>query len=294
MTERLRWPDDAKGWPNAEASRFVEAGGLRWHVQAMGAGPVVLLLHGAGASTHSWRAVAPRLASRFTVIAPDLPGHGFTAEPPPRGATLPGMAAGVGALLRAIDAAPDIVVGHSAGAAIALRMALDGLIAPRGVVSFNGALTPFPGLAGALFPQIAKLLFINPFTPRLFAWRAGDENAVRRVIENTGSRLDDEGVRLYSRLFRSPGHVAGALGMMANWDLAPLLRDLPALRTRLTLVVGGADKAVPPDDAFRIRDLTPGAVVEVWRGLGHLAHEEEPQRAADLILAAADSVASSG
>ena len=55
--------------------------GLRWHVQMMGTGPQVLLLHGAGAATHSWRDVAPLLARDFTVIAPDLPGHGFTDTP---------------------------------------------------------------------------------------------------------------------------------------------------------------------------------------------------------------------
>ena len=77
----LSWERDGRDWPNREASRFVEAGGLRWHVQQMGRGPVLLLLHGTGASTHSWRALLPLLAKSFTVVAPDLPGHGFTATP---------------------------------------------------------------------------------------------------------------------------------------------------------------------------------------------------------------------
>ena len=59
----LDWATDGADWPNREASRFVEAAGLRWHVQVMGAGPVLLLLHGTGASTHSWRDVMPKLAA---------------------------------------------------------------------------------------------------------------------------------------------------------------------------------------------------------------------------------------
>ena len=80
MPARLDWTVDGADWPNRDASRFVEAGGLRWHVQVMGTGPVALLVHGMGASSHSWRDVAPLLASRFTVIIPDLPGHAFTDQ----------------------------------------------------------------------------------------------------------------------------------------------------------------------------------------------------------------------
>jgi magnesium chelatase accessory protein len=71
-------------WPHRTASRFVSAGGIEWHVQVMGKGPCALLLHGTGASTHSFRDLAPALAPDFSVIAVDLPGHGFTGTPPSR------------------------------------------------------------------------------------------------------------------------------------------------------------------------------------------------------------------
>ena len=116
------WDREGRDWPNRAASRFVLAGGLRWHVQVMGQGPVMLLLHGAGAATHSWRDLAPRLARDFTVVAPDLPGHGFTQTPNAAGLSLNGMARGVTSLLKALDLRPQLAVGHSAGAAIALRL----------------------------------------------------------------------------------------------------------------------------------------------------------------------------
>ena len=60
----LSWDQDGHDWPNRDASRFVEAAGLTWHVQIAGQGPVLLLLHGTGASTHSWRDLLPGLAER--------------------------------------------------------------------------------------------------------------------------------------------------------------------------------------------------------------------------------------
>lgn len=285
--DRPDWNTDGSTWPNRHASGFVEAAGLRWHVQTMGTGPVLLLVHGTGAATHSWRDLAPMLAADFTVVAVDLPGHGFTSPPPSRRMALPAMAADLGALVDALGHRPAIAVGHSAGAAILVRMALDGRIAPHLIVSLNGALLPFRGFAGAVFAPLARLLFVNPLVPRLFAWRAADESTIERLIGNTGSTLDAAGVAQYAALFRRPSHARAALGMMANWDLDRLLKDMPRLQTPLLLVAAGDDRAVPADNAFAVSDIVPAASVEYVRGLGHLAHEEDPAAIAGIIVAAA-------
>ena len=72
--DRPNWSVEGRDWPNRAHSRFVAAGGLSWHVQRMGAGPKLLMLHGTGASTHSFRDLAPLLAEEFDVAAPELPG----------------------------------------------------------------------------------------------------------------------------------------------------------------------------------------------------------------------------
>ena len=279
----LDWARDGADWPHREASRFVAAGGMRWHVQVMGSGPVVLLAHGTGAASHSWRGVAPLLAPRFTVIAPDLPGHGFSEAPPLHRFSLPGMARLLAALLTALDLRPAIAVGHSAGAAILARMCLDRLIAPRALVSLNGALLPPQGVAGKVFSPLAKLLVLNPLAPRLFAWRASDQAVVERLVVSTGSAIDPHGMALYRRLMRSPGHAAAALSMMANWDLRPLAGDLPRLAAPLTLVAGARDRFIAPEAATRVRDMVPGARLVRLPGLGHLAHEERPDIVAGLV-----------
>lgn len=243
----------------------------------------MLLVHGTGASTHSWRQLAPLLAERFTVIAMDLPGHGFTQCPPRRRLSLLGMSEAVAELVASLEFRPAVVVGHSAGAAILIRCCLDGSLNPASVISLNGALLPFRGAAGVLFPRLAKLLFLNPLTPRILARSAVDRERVNRVIRGTGSELDAEGIDLYARLFASPEHVAAALGMMANWDLNGFERDLPKLRQPLHLIAGEKDKAVDVRDAEQVAERMVRARLLRLPSLGHLAHEEAPAEVARIV-----------
>ena len=283
MSGRLSFERDGADWPNREASRFVSAAGLTWHVQVMGSGPVVLLVHGTGSSTHSFAEVAFILAKAFTVVVPDLPGHGFTEMPPAPRLSLPNMAADLAALLEALELKPDIGVGHSAGAAVLIEMCLDGRISPETIVSVNGALLPFGSVVGQFFSPLAKLLALNPMVPSLLTWRAGSPAAVDRLIRNTGSSIGPESMALYRRLFRNETHVAAALGMMAKWDLFRFERRLAGLKVPLVLVAGGADLAVASDDAFKVRGRLPKAEIVFLRGLGHLAHEERPEEIAEIV-----------
>ena len=126
-------------------------------------------------------------------------------------------------------------------------------------------------------------MFLNPLAPRLFAWSA-DKAAVANLLKGTGSKIGPRGVDLYARLLHNPGHVAGALGMMANWDLTDLRRDLPGLNAKVLLIVGENDKAVPPRDAGVVAAEIPGAIVETIRRAGHLAHEERPEEVCRIIM----------
>jgi magnesium chelatase accessory protein len=285
----MDFAQDGPAWPHSTRSRLVEAAGLRWHVQAWprpaGAMHDVLLLHGTGASTHSWRDVAPRLAEKMGVWALDLPGHAFSSPAPQRAGSLPGMAAGVRTLLHALGAAPDWIVGHSAGAAIAVQMALDDARGLRGIVSLNGALVPLDGAHFAFFSPLARMLALNPLVPRVVAWQGAHGGLVSRLLDSTGSVLDGDGQALYRQLVSDPAHVQGALAMMARWDLHALEARLGSLTVPLHLVTGSRDATVPPADAMRVRARVRGASWTSLPGLGHLAHEEQPAEASRTILA---------
>ncbi|MEM7056013.1 MAG: alpha/beta fold hydrolase BchO [Pseudomonadota bacterium] len=277
------WDRAGADWPNREASQFLQVGRVRWHYQRMGQGPVLLLLHGTGAATHSWRDMMPLLAEKFDVIALDLPGHGFTRIQSRRQCSLPAMGGAIAEFLKALDLQPNMLIGHSAGTAIALRSVLSDGVSTERVIGFNPALTPFRGVAGVVFPPLAKLLALNPFVPWMFASLPGSRTQARRLIDSTGSNIDARGHALYARLFTRSDHVDGALAMMALWDLDPLLKALPNLDTPIDLYVGEGDQMVPPKEAIGLGRTIDRITTHKVPSLGHLMHEEEPQTFADII-----------
>jgi magnesium chelatase accessory protein len=198
------------------------------------------------------------------------------------------MAAAVAMLLKEMKLSPVRAVGHSAGAAILVRMAVERLIAADDLVSFNGAFFPVSGVAGQFFSPLAKAVAGASILQKMFA-RMADRKAVERLLRDTGSVLDEQGITLYQRLFSNEGHVAGTLGMMAAWDLHWVSQDLRNLGLPLYLVRAAKDRTISPADAEKAAKLAPKATIIDMAGLGHLAHEEDPATAA-AIIAAPDSV----
>jgi magnesium chelatase accessory protein len=127
-------------------------------------------------------------------------------------------------------------------------------------------------------------MFVNPFAPHLFARLARTPGETARFLyRSTGSRIDAEGLRCYESLFATSGHCAGAIAMMAEWDLPAFARDLPRLRTPLLLLHGTADAAIPPSSAREAAALVADGRLETLVGLGHLAHEERPDEVVAII-----------
>lgn len=270
-------------WPRRDVSSVVMAAGTQWHCQRVGTGPGMLLIHGTGASTHTWRDMLPTLADNFDVLAVDLPGHGYTGRLPGGSMALPDLADGVSGLLDSLGFRPSYAVGHSAGAAVLLEMTLDHLIDPVCVVGINAALEPFGGTLRRFFSPLAKLLSRSPTMPQLLARRARDVTAVHRMLAGTGSELNAHGVELYQRLLTEPSRVAATLRMMADWDLDPLNARLPTLRQTLCLVASVGDRAVPARQADALAARVPLAQVTSLEEGGHLVHEEYPARVAELV-----------
>ncbi|MEO0974582.1 MAG: alpha/beta fold hydrolase BchO [Pseudomonadota bacterium] len=291
MSGRLRWEAHRTSWPNASFSRFVHAGGVRWHLQQADspAPGAVVLVHGTGASSHSWHKLLPLLHPRATVIAPDLPGHGFSSPPTEAdGMSMHGMAKALATLLHTLDIdaqAPLVLVGHSAGAAVLMRACLDSYLAATvPLISLAGALLPFPGIAGQLLTPMAQGMARLGLVGELFAWHVRtDRQVVRELLRQTGSTIDERSADCYRVLAGNAEHVQSAMDMMAAWELAGLANDLPRLRNPSLLVAAARDGAVPPRQAQEAGERIPRAQVLTLEGLGHLAHEEAPERIVPLI-----------
>lgn len=284
MSERLNFQRHSIHWPHREWSQIVETQDCQWHVQIAGEGPPLLMIHGTGASTHTWAGLFPLLMNQYTLIIPDLPGQGFTKNHNQNTFSMKGMARALNGLLQKLSITPLIGIGHSAGAALLVRMTLDCQLQPRSIISLNGAFFPFGGVFTSFFSPLAKVLALNPVVSHLFTWGARDSSSVKRLLASTGSAVPESSVDIYQRLFRCPSHVSSTLAMMASWDLDSLLQDIPQLSVPLFLLVGEKDQTIPPEDGARLAALVRDSTLERLPKLGHLAHEEDPHRVAQSIL----------
>jgi magnesium chelatase accessory protein len=270
--------DPPRDWPLRGHARRIRAR-HDWWVVEHGTGPEILLLHGAGGSGHSFRSLAPALEG-YRCLIPDLPGQGFTRAGSRGRFGIEPMAEDLAALIAAAGWQPNLVIGHSAGVPLALQ--LSRLVPFRSVIGLNAALGQFDGAAGFLFPLFARALAATPFVPSMVSRLWGNEAKVRALIEGTGSRLDEAGIRQYLTLVQRAAHVDGTLGMMAAWRVDRLMAGAAGLTVPTLLVANAGDRLVPPKVSREAARMLPRPEVREMPGLGHLAHEED----AGAVLAA--------
>ena len=269
-------------WPNRDRARRITSRPHDWCVIDAGEGPVLLLLHGAGGSGHSFRHLIPLLTPHYRVIAPDLPGQGFTRSGARSRYGIDPMAEDIAELCRTMDLAPAAVIGHSAGGALALRLAE--MLPLRAIVGLNAALGAFDGAAGVLFPLLAKVLAVTPFIPHVVARLWGNAATVQRLLVTTGSPLGEDGVAQYIALVKDPAHVDATLGMMAQWRLEEVMPRLMTLALPVLLIASTGDRAVPARISREAAAQLPqGSYAEI-PARGHLVHEEAAGDVAALLL----------
>ena len=277
----MRAPVIPADWPFRSASRHIRCAPHLWHVQEIGTGPLLLLIHGAGGASHSFRHLIPLLCTDYRIIAVDVPGQGFSLPGAQTRCGLDAIAQDIAALASQQVWEPVVIIGHSAGAALALRLAE--IMPTKAVIGINAALGGFEGVAGWLFPVMAKLLARMPLVPQLFSKMAGTPRQVRQLLTSTGSQIDPAGEAQYLHLLRQPSHVAATLAMMAQWDLEGLMRRLPQQALPCLLITASGDRAVPPVVSERAAAQMPNAKwIDIPR-FGHLVHEEAADRVASLI-----------
>ena len=269
-------------WPLRNASRHIASRPHLWHVQDLGAGPVLLLLHGAGGATHSFRNLIPLLAQTHRVIAIDLPGQGFTVPGSRLRCGLEAMAHDVRSLCIQENWHPTALIGHSAGAALSLRVAQ--IMPVSSVIGINAALSNFDGVAGWVFPIMAKVLAMTPLVATVFSKYARTPGQVRQLIAATGSRIDHEGEAQYLHLLRMSSHVDATLSMMAQWNPGAFMDSLPTQTTPCLLITAAGDRAVPSTVSKKAATAMPQARWVELPLYGHLVHEEAADKVAALIL----------
>jgi magnesium chelatase accessory protein len=269
-------------WPHRQFSHFHSIAGLRWHVQRVGVGPTILLLHGTGGATHTWHQILPVLATVADVVAIDLPGHGFTTGANTSHLSLDGMATAVAALLRALDIHPSIGVGHSAGAAVLLQLASQTDIAPASFICVNSALVSVNALGQFLLP-VARTVFDFSLVRDVIAASLQSGTLARRVLRTTGTPLSPEQEARYVTLLTDEMRVGAVLQMMSRWDLPQLQTTFPSIRQRVTLVHSRNEPWVHFGDLLAATATLPDRTIVDATPAGHLLPDERPELLIDVI-----------
>lgn len=278
------WTVAKSFWPNAETSEFYALGDFIWHVQRDGIGPLALLLHGTGASTHSMAPLSKELSGYYSTLSIDLPGHGFTRSPVRFEPSLPNVCRAISDLLAKLNAQPELIIGHSAGAAIALQIGEAAPSPPSGIASINGALQPFDGVMGLIAPATAKLFTIGGLAANALAQSARNPARVRRLVEDTGSVISDRAIRQYAFLMQHPAHIQGTLKLMAHWKLTHMKTLCSRLDLPILFLTGARDRAVSPTTSRDISNFCSSGKHVSLTDYGHLVHEEAPDEVSRYIL----------
>jgi pimeloyl-ACP methyl ester carboxylesterase len=253
-----------------------------------GSGPVVLLVHGMAGSSATWRHVLPQLSEHFTVIAPDLLGHGGSAKP--RGDySLGAFASGLRDLLDALGHDSATVIGQSLGGGIAMQFAYQYpercerlvLVSSGGLgdeVNLLLRALTLPGVEYALPLLCARQLHDAGSAIAGFVGRFGvhPPPQLTEIWASYGSLADDETRAAFVHTLRAVVDFSGQRVSAKN--RLHLASQVPTL-----IVWGDRDAIIPVHHAHVTHELLPGSRLEIFEGVGHFPHCERPERFAALI-----------
>jgi pimeloyl-ACP methyl ester carboxylesterase len=255
-----------------------------------GDGPeVVVLVHGITGSADTWAEVIPALAEEFTVVAPDLLGHGHSAKP--RGDySLGAYASGVRDLVAALGHDHATIVGHSLGGGVAMQLAYQfPERCDRLVLVSSGGLgrDVHPLLRAAALPGSE---FVMPLVCATKLRDAGDAvwGALGRLGLNAGPDLE-EMWRGYASLADRDAQQAfvhtlrtivdGGGQRVSATDRLYLAAEVPSL-----IVWGEADRVIPVEHGIEAHEAIPGSRLVVFEGAGHFPHRSDPDRFIDALI----------
>jgi pimeloyl-ACP methyl ester carboxylesterase len=253
-----------------------------------GTGPVVLLIHGMAGSATTWRQVMPGLAQQFTVVAPDLLGHG-ESDKPQGDYSLGAFASTLRDLLVALGHERATVVGQSLGGGVAMQFSYQYPERTERLVLVG---------SGGLGREVNRLLSLLSLPGSEAVLKLACAEPVRRAIEATASGAARLGLRpapVVAELWRSYASLGDDAARSA------FLRTLRAVvnprgqavsasnRLHLaaevpTLIVwGDSDPIIPVEHAYAAHASISGSRLEIFEGVGHYPHCEAPERFVEVL-----------
>jgi len=252
---------------------FIPVMGVRLRVRMSGppSGPVVILLHGFGASLETWQPWADVLSQKYRVVRYDLPGFGLTGADPSGDYTDARSVLILAALMDRLGISQASLIGNSLGGKIAWNFAAayPGRVSRLVLVSPDGFASP--GFEYGVRTKLPAMIYLLPYVLPRFLLRMN-----LAVAYANPKRLSDATLTRYRDMMLAPGDRKAMLARMAQVLLEPPGPVLAKIKTPTLILWGEQDGMIPFSNAADyVRDM-PDARLVALPGLGHVPFEEDP------------------
>ncbi|GGY49843.1 alpha/beta fold hydrolase [Parvularcula lutaonensis] len=256
--------------------QFVPIDGLEVRVRDEGPrdAPVLLMLHGFTFSLESFDALAERLSTDYRVIRYDLRGHGLTGPDPQKRYSPAQRAEHIGAVLDTLGIERATIIGNSLGGLASWRFAAENPSRVEALVLISPGAYPINGVSdepAPVPPLVEAYLRTVP--------EAGLEASLSRIYADP-SKITPERKAEIRAMMRREGNgeaFVDALKVFTLPDPEPMLARVEAP----TLIIWGReDQVISPDDGSKMVAVMPRAELVLLEDIGHVAHEEDPERVA--------------
>jgi len=281
----VSWPESLDLIYHPEHSWFSYVDGVRIHFQEAGdeKSPPLILIHGFISSTLAWNKVLLPLAETgLRVIAPDLPGYGYSEKPAHGEYTIAAQARAVLGLMDRLGIDKATVVGASYGGAVAAMLALDCPERVERLVLVGAVSNDAP--TDKLQMRIARLPLIGDIVTPLFL---GSRWVLRKRMAGDYQRLglpfDEHMLSARHHLLQTANTHRAMIRSIRNWSANRIARDAHLIRQPTMLVWGDLDTHIPIAEGFRLRDAIPNARLLVFRNCGHSPNLEYPQQFVEAV-----------
>jgi pimeloyl-ACP methyl ester carboxylesterase len=251
-----------------------------------GTGSPVLLIHGFGASTYSWRLIAPALARTHRVIAVDLKGFGQSDKPFDEQYSVFDQAELLKQLIVDQDLRDLTLVGHSFGGGVALVLALDEDPRLKGRIS---GLVLLDTIAYAqdvpVFFKMLDMPFFSHLGVRMVPPNVQTRIALR-IAYLDNSKIDDEEVETYAAPLRTAAGkhaIIHSARQIVPKDLAEISLRYKSITMPTLIAWCDYDRIVPLKVGIKLRRTLPNSTLKIIEGCGHMPQEEQPEATLSLI-----------
>lgn len=268
--------------PNSEYSKFVEADGIKLHYQEKGEGTPLVLIHGYGSSTFTWRDVFIPLSKHFRVIALDLKGFGFS-EKPTGDYTRREQAVLVRKFLDKLEIEKAWFAGSSMGGEISLNIVLQNPNRVEGLILIDSA-----GVKSVKGSSSTSAIYEIPFVGRAFvSLGLLSDSLVRESLERSyfdDSKVTKKVVETYYLPLQTNNGQRAIVSAQRQWDLYSIEDELSEIKVPTLLIWGKEDYVTPLAGGRKMNASIENSKLVIFENCGHLPAEEMPQKTVEEIL----------